>query len=557
MIPNITGISSKTDIVLNPAEADNKNITDLAKKTLDPISDGTTNYFLTRGNITRLELATGSVLATGASIASYVLYGSIATILGPTLATILPIPLLAIAGYSALQAYSTPDYDNTLEVAKYREEAKSSPLEEIFQKHGKWVSERKLLTQNQVTQKYIDETGDIKTVPALLAYHQKIEKLIKNTESDYTLPNPKVHQKRLQKDCIALSYDELVKHHALENIFDWELLSPENLIENYLKKEGSLRGLPAICDFYQKTENSRKQFDTGSAYSIPNPIRLQKKIQEDCKQMSLKDIENLHTLNYLFSWQLLTPSDFSPKYQEHVDHLFTTEGINSVIAYYKKTQEIRNTNHTTGISYEIPHPESFSKRWMALDASLEKIVLHSNLNELIEYKIIQDPSLIQSLKTLQSQFKSVQKTYENSVRTVEKEYQTSCTNEKQRFKSEKGNIEVSLELLYKNQREKELRIKDIENELSRARFNGDYANVRRLEEKLHQTKTENFLKDLFTTDVYTLKNSLDKAEGMHRYNMDQIQNRKTKDLFNIALILTKEKKELEDQYTQVKKTLNK
>ena len=556
---SISKIDSKDNTPLPSSIVEEKsNISTLAEKTLQAESDGTTNYWLTSGNILRAELATGSAAATTASIASYLFYGAVAATVGPIIASILPVPLIAIAGYTAWQAYSTPDYDNTLEVSRYREEAKSLPLEESFKKHGKWVAERKILTQEQVTEKYVNETGKTHNIPDLLTYHQKIETLLKNTGSSYILPSPKENnQERFKKACISLNYDETVKLHGLANIFDWELFSPENLTETYLKKEQSLKGLPAICAFYETAENSRKQFDTQSAYTIPQPIRHQKKFQEDCATMSLKAIEKLHTLNYLFSWQLLTPKEFSTKYQEHVEHLFTTEGINSVIAYYKKTEELRNTTTTNGVSYEIPKPQSFSKRWMALDIPLERILFHHNMNELIEHRVILDPTYIALLKNLQSQFAQIQTNYKKSCNNEELEYTSAISTENTRFEKEEKVLELALNLLYEKRREQKLRIRDAEKELSIAIQNKDPVNIERLSKKIKQLQTENFLKGLFTTDPYTLNDSLNSVKSTHWSNIEQIQNRKATHLLNLSLAFTQEKRKLEQIYTEEKQNIKK
>ncbi|MES2199832.1 MAG: hypothetical protein V4489_06660 [Chlamydiota bacterium] len=552
--PNVPRINPTSGAVPNPVTPCNNPTTTLAQKTLD----GTTNYWLTTGNILRAELATGSATAAIAAIASYVFSGAVTAVAGPIVAFALPIPLAILAGHAAWQAYSTPDYDNTLEVASYREKAKFSPLEEDFKKHGKWLSERKIVTQEQFTQKYIDESALISTVPDLLAHHKKLETLIKNTGSEYILPSPKEHnQERLKKACIALSYDETVRLHGSKNIFDWELFSPKNLIINYEKAESLRRGLPSICNFYEQTEKNRKEFDTQNLYSTPHPKRHQKRIQDDCSKMSLKDIDNLHTLPYLFSWSLLSPEEFKIKYQEHAEHLFTTKGINSVIAYYKKTQEALNAANERDFSYEIPHPKSFSKSWMAQDIPLEQTLLHYNVNGLIEYGIIQDPSHGRALQNLQTRYESLLVDYRRSSDRLNENFEKNSLNENRRFEREEQSLRGQLEFLEKNQKEKNLRIRDVLNELSQAKQRGDIESSGRLEEKLLKIQQENFIDGLFTPSPYSITRSLVEVESLHNSKMRQIEKQKTTDIFNLGVNLAKGKRGLEDEYKKVKEDLKK
>lgn len=523
----------------------------LALDKLKPISDGTTNNWLTSGNIIRAELCLGSAVALTASIATCIFYTTISAKAAPVIACALPVSFAVLAGYAAWQAYTTPDYDNTAEVAKYREQCKNSSLEEAFQKHGHWVSERKLLTQEQVLEKYIDESSKILTIPDLLTYDQKVKTLIKNTQSTFTLPSPKEHnQERFKKMCSTLSYDETAKLHGHKNIFDWELFSNEKFNESYLKKESSLLGLPAICDFYKTTENNRREFDVNSTYTIPNPIRLQKKIQEDCKTMSFKDIEKLHTLHYIFDWELLTPDDFHAKYQEYREYLFSTKGLNAVISHYKKTLETRNMSK---VSYEIPHPQSFSNQWLALDLPLKEVLENYDLNELIEYKIIQDPSQISSLLKLTDTLKSIKSTYRQGVNKAEHESSRLVSEENERFKAEIETIRMAETLLYQNKQQKALRLKDLNDELSLAVQNRDFESVDRLKQKINQLKLENLIGGLFTPDQFSLIQSENEAESRHRSNLEQIANKKTAELATLKSILKQGLETLEQEYEKTKK----
>lgn len=411
MLGKIDGNSLIGSLQSNPPKPPTKT-EDVAHKVL--ISDGTSNYWLTTGNIKR---AGWTFLA--AASASPLIFHVFSVTIGVATTTLLPISFLLTVG-CLWSAYKTADYDNTAEVATYREECKHLSLEEAFKKYGKWISERKLLTQEQVTVKYKDLEKKITHIPDILGYHQKTRDLIK--KGFFTLPSPKEsNQERFQKSCSTLSLDEAIDLYTLEYIFTWQLFTPSELNEKYIEKENSLKGLPALWKFYQEMENHRKQFDTENIYSIPDHAMLKKKIQEDCSDMSLKEIERLHTLEFLFSWNLLTPEQFTKKYEEEAETLFSTEGIRSVIAYYKKMQKIRNTASARGLSYPIPTPEGFSPRWLNKNYSLEEVLFQHNLKELIEYKIIKDPFLIDSLHSLESQFLKSETNYKQFKENIEKE----------------------------------------------------------------------------------------------------------------------------------------
>ncbi len=385
---------------------------DVAHKILSV--DGTTNDWLTTGNLKR---AGWTFLATAA--ASPLIFHVFSITLGVATTTLLPLSFLLTIG-CLWSAYKTSDYDNTAKVSIYREECKHLSLEASFKKHSKWVSERKLLTQEQVTVKYKDQEKQITHIPDILRYHQKMQKLI--NKDFYSLPTLKEsNQERFQKICSTLSLDEAIDLYTLEYIFTWQLFSPEELKEKYLEKENSLKGLPSLWKFYQEIENHRKQFDTENIYSIPDHATLKKKIQEDCSDMSLKEIESLHTLEFLFSWNLLTPEQLIKKYEEQAETLFSTEGIHSVITYYQKIQKIRNTASARGLSYPIPSPESFSKRWINKNFSLEEVLFQHNIKELIEYRVIKDPLFIDSLYRLENQFLKSKAKYMQSKENAEKE----------------------------------------------------------------------------------------------------------------------------------------
>ncbi len=125
----------------------------LAQKTLQAGLDKVTNYRLTSKNITQTTLAI-------ASIVSYVFHGTIAATIGSLAASILPFSLIMAAGLITFQSYSTPALDPPL-------------------------------TQEQVTELFMNEVAEIKTIPDLVACHQAYETFLKRTKSECRVPAPK------------------------------------------------------------------------------------------------------------------------------------------------------------------------------------------------------------------------------------------------------------------------------------------------------------------------------------------------------------------------------
>lgn len=179
------------------------------------------------------------------------------------------------------------------------------------------------------------------------------------------------------------------------------------------------------------------------------------------------------------------------------------------------------------------------------------------MNELIEHGVIQDPTYTTLLKNLQSQFAQLQTNYKKSCNNEELEYTSALSNEDARFKKEVAVLETALKLLYEKEKEQRLRITDTEKELSIAIQNRDPANIERLRRKIRDLQTENFLKGLFSTDPYTLNDSLNSAKATHRETIEQIENRKAARLFKISIALTQDKRKLEQLHTEKKQKIKK
>lgn len=507
------------------------------------LNDGTTNYWLTEGNVRRLEWTAGSTAAATGAIFTAI-FG--APVIGSTAAVIAPMVLAGIALKWASNAYYTPDYDNTREVAGYREKAKYASLEETFNTHGNWVSDRKLLTQEQLVEKYLNKTKEIKTAPELLEYHKKIETFLNG--SNFTLLSPQdYHKERLQKECSSLNLFQIIGRHSLDLIFSWELITPQSFKEKYLQSISSLKGIPSIVGFYEDIEKSRQKCEA-SNYKIPNPIELKEKFQKACESMSFKEIEDLHSLKYIFSWSLLTPRQFSQKYQQHAENLFAQKGITAVITAYKKTLNARNATYTEGSSFEIPHPKLLKNLWVAKNYSLQEI-LSQNIDELNEYGIISG-TFRSFLQNFDIKSKNIDTKYKESKTTIEREYSNASFKASEQLDMVKKPTLIAKQALDEKKREQTRRIRDVSSELAIAKNKMDFTNINRLENDLSWLRSNRFFDDFFKTypDWDALDRNLSKAEGAYHQTMEQIGKRREADLKTLNTKYSEEKLALEKEF---------
>lgn len=189
---------------------------------------------LTPGNQERVAYIVGAAIAVKMALVSHssseVIVSIAARILSSVVVRILPTSLMALAGYAIWQAYQTPDYDNPREMALYRKEAEILPLVEIFKKHTFNVRFKEVLTQEQVTKKFTEETAKIDNVKDLEEYRSNLSWRVQGFE----IPSVKeINQERLKKEAISLSYDEIIKRHeGLVNVLEWGLLTQEHVNNN-------------------------------------------------------------------------------------------------------------------------------------------------------------------------------------------------------------------------------------------------------------------------------------------------------------------------------------
>lgn len=205
----------------------------LVQKTLEPKSNESQAYWITE----RAALTLAATTLAAAAAAAYVFSKTIASVASAVACagvTLLPIALMGTAGYVAWQAYNTIDYDNPRELAQCKEEAKSLPLCEIFKKHPNGrAGGNKIITQELFTQKYIEESSKLNTVPHLENYRYSIRGTNGFFNFPSSLEDKERNQKRLKEACSSLTFDEVVTlHGGLNNVITWDLLSPDQIKGN-------------------------------------------------------------------------------------------------------------------------------------------------------------------------------------------------------------------------------------------------------------------------------------------------------------------------------------
>ncbi len=99
---------------------------------------------------------------------------------------IIALPFLGLEFLGEWASYATIDYDNPIEITKQKKECEGLSLEAACKKYGNRVFTKKLLTQEQVMEKYFEEEPKITDTKDLLQYRKTIKLLTLGTT--YTLP---------------------------------------------------------------------------------------------------------------------------------------------------------------------------------------------------------------------------------------------------------------------------------------------------------------------------------------------------------------------------------
>jgi|GEM_PF-3482226 len=381
------------------------------------------DYWITSGNLERAGLGFLASLSATAGVAASYFSPVIAGTIGATGAALLPFGFAAGTIAWLTSAYLTRNYDSSAEVAKYRQECANFSLEQAFAKHGKYVWERKLLSESEVVEKFLAAQNMLANVPAAEEHFRNTSMLLAAT--GFTLPSPReTAQNRFQTECFSLTLEEAITLHGLEAIFSWQLYSPEDFLKRYAEHENDLRSLDKIQQFYKKAEAVRRQLDFLNLYEIPSPERLLKKLREECANMSYEEIVTMHSLECVFSSNLLTPEEFKTKYEEYTKKLFRNFGIQRLINDYKKTLKTRIETYANNIFYEIPHPKNFKNIWVKTTKNypFERILGECDISDLIKYEIVEDSVYADCLKTLESTFGALKAKEKTDILNIENEH---------------------------------------------------------------------------------------------------------------------------------------
>lgn len=365
--------------------------------------DGTTDALLTAGKIGRVVIGVPLAASVSLGFMGFMTDSPLSADPVTVLATItIALSILAVT------QYLIPDYESSKEVAGYRHLCESLSLSQAIKKYGKYVWERKLLNQRQVTFKYFEEGSRLRNIPEILNYYSEVQRLL--GPGSFTIPCPKESfRESLQQKYFHSNLGNCIYENGLDNIFSWELFPPEIFVQkwtSYLQD----KSLPSIRNLYLDAEEIRKVSDFKNTYRLPPIEEVEKKLRIQCKKKSLREIIDLHSAPLLFSGKLLSLDEFKTKWKEHARILFAEEGISAVIKSYKELVAAQRENP----SYLPEHPSSFREAWLKkMKNSFPGEVLEShNISELIEYGIIPNSSYPETAKKLQIEFIDLKTDYE-------------------------------------------------------------------------------------------------------------------------------------------------
>jgi hypothetical protein len=360
-----------------------------------------------------------------------------------------------------------------------------------------------------------------------------------------------------RKECSNGSLEKALKNHG-HFVFSRKLLSTEELNKKYIEAENNLHTIPSLITFHSSIEAFRKQGDDTNLYTIPNPRRLQKHFQELSAYLSILDIESKHSLEYLFSWELLSPKSFKEKYREHQYYLFSISGIGAVIAHYKKTQKALEFQPAE-VSYEIPEPKDLSEHWYnsLKTMDLDTLQSDSTINDLITYKIISNPKHIQNIKKILEDLKDLDKNHSSTVTLINDQYTKKINKADVQLAREKQTISLAKEVIYAKRREMRNYIKLLKIEIENAKYTGNRSILTRLENTLSTAQfalsADTFVDVLFTEQK--LNANLEDAIRQHTQAKIEAEQDKKKSLKAVGKEYTNDRTAIESLWLDFKESI--
>jgi hypothetical protein len=201
----------------------------------------------------------------------------------------------------------------------------------------------------------------------------------------------------------TLTLDQAIDKHG-RYIFEKQLIPPDEFEKKFIQESQQIISIPVFLDRHLQMQVITKIYGNNQ-YKVPNPALLQEKFQKETRDLSLEEIDQRGNLEFLFSLQLVSPEEFLIKYSQHQQYLLKTKGLTAVISYYNYIKE-KIQLQPVNVSYEIPPPKFFHKEWIASLSSmdLKQFLSGSKLEDIIFYKMIEDPDHIRQVKEIFTQF---------------------------------------------------------------------------------------------------------------------------------------------------------
>lgn len=334
---------------------------------------------------------------------------------------------------------------------------------------------------------------------------------------------------RYRGECSRSSLLVALDSHGKE-IFSRGLLTPEEVREKYEIAESASDSIPAMEILHERVARFLQAADISPGiYTIPDPKRKQPQLQHQCKGMSWEEIESKHSLSAIFSWELLSPSDFKEKSRAHMEYLYGRdgkEGIRSVIRFYEKVWQERNCDlHFS--RYILFSPDIFRKRWYSdlKGMNLQQFVSHCDLASLIKYRIPLQGDVSEVTEIVEA-WNQVQKSYEQATASLEETYREKQETATDDWKRAQNTIAIARNQFRQKYREVENRIASLEREIGLTRDPGTRERLTSERNALVVGHTTGRLYEGLISTEPKLEENLNRAREKYEQALRQIEREK-------------------------------
>lgn len=160
--------------------------------------------------------------------------GTVALSVGTGAANFVALVSFSAAGVLIWAISKIKQYDNPIELSRYRKEAQSMSLDEIIKEHGWENCFRYEIPKQGLFQEKFLKAMKFRTINEVLSIYEKAEDLIKKTRSPFTLPSCSVFRDKFLEETKALTPCEIFKAYDVEKLHNLGIAS-QDLLESSKK----------------------------------------------------------------------------------------------------------------------------------------------------------------------------------------------------------------------------------------------------------------------------------------------------------------------------------